>query len=101
VGDGVGGDASPGAERQRQSLLPAGGVVEVLLPCDRRLAGVDGRDVALGGTHVPPPAARLVGMGGAADAPVVALLPIEQVVPALPPRPGPVGDLVGLEAGPR
>src|SRR5205085_8014570 len=40
-----------------------------------------------------------VRVGGAADSPVVALRPIQQIVTALVAGPGPVGDLVALEPG--
>ena len=61
--------------------------------------GLDGRHVPVGGADVPPPPAVPVGVGGRADAPVVALVPVEAVVPALVPGQGPVGDLLPPVAG--
>ena len=94
VGHGRRGDAVACAQAQLQCLDAAFLVGEDLLGRHRRRARRDGPDVALGGAHVPPPAAVRVRMGGATDAPVVALLPVQLVVAALVAGPGPVGDLV-------
>ena len=72
---------------------------ETLLAGGGRPTGADGGHVPVGGPHVPPPAAGPVGVGGRPDAPVVALVPVEAVVPALVARPGPVGDLLPPVAG--
>ena len=73
--------------------------VELLAARLGRAPGLDGVDVALGRTHVPPARAGAVRVRGRADADVVALLPVEVVVPALVPGPGPVGDLLPVVAG--
>ena len=57
-----------------RELLPAG---------LGRAAGGHGVDVAVGRAHVPPARAGAVRVGGRADADVVALVPVEVVVPAL------------------
>src|SRR5579875_400723 len=69
-----------------------------------RTARLQALAVALGLGDVPPaprPAARQhpVRMGCGADAVVLPLRPVQQVVGALCPRPGPVGDLVPLQPG--
>ena len=65
-----------------------------------RATGRDGVDVALGRADVPPAHPVAVAVGGRADAHVVALLPVELVVPAPVPGPGPVGDLLPAVPGP-
>src|SRR5207248_3904802 len=96
----VGGDAVAGPQGQHGRLVAAGGAVEDLVAGFGRGALVDEGDVAVGGADVPPPPAdRRVAVGGAADAEVLPLGPVEEVVTALAPRSGPVGDLVPGAAG--
>ncbi len=87
-------------QRQLQALDPAGLVVELLEPAFGRAPGRDRIDVALGRADVPPATAGQVRVGRAPEPPVVALGPVEEVVPALEARSGPVRDLVPAEPGP-
>ena len=82
-----------------QALEPATVGVEPLVGRLGRAALLDRGDVALGGAQVPPAATVAVAVGGAADAEVLALRPVEEVVAALVAGPGPVRDLVPGEPG--
>ena len=68
-------------------------------PASADVPAVDRGDVALGRAHVPPAPAVGVAVRRAADAEVLALAPVQQVVPALLAGPRPVRDLVPLEPG--
>src|SRR6185503_5649563 len=82
-----------------EALDAAGFVVELLACRLRRLARLHGRDVALGGAHVPPAVTVVVGVGSRTETAVVALLPVEDVVAALMSGDGPIADLVVREPG--
>src|SRR5690606_37777207 len=82
-----------------EPLVGPGRLVEVLPGRLGGPAGAHRLDVALGGPQVPPAPAPAVGVGGAAEPQVVALLPVEEVVAALVAGPGPVRDLVAGQAG--
>src|SRR5262245_25306576 len=83
-------DAVAGAQGQLQPFEAPCLRVERLAGGGGRLPRLEERDVALGCADVPPAPAALVGVGGAAEAEVVALTPVEKVVAALVTRPGPV-----------
>ena len=100
VGQGGGRDPGRGPQRQRQRLEPPRRVVEHLLAGHGRGVGVHQGDVAVRGAHVPPPPTLPVRVGRRADAPVVALVPVEPVVAAPVSWSGPVGDLLPPVAGP-
>ena len=101
VVEGVGGHAAGGAEAELQALEAAAVGVEPLVGGLGRAALLDRVDVALGRAQVPEPAAGAVGVGGAADPEVLALGPVEEVVPALVAGLRPVRDLVPAVARPR
>ena len=85
-------------QRQLQTLDAARVVVERLPRRLGRLACLDERDVALRRAHVPPPPAAAVRVRRATEARVVALLPVQDVVPAFVARLRPVADLVVLQS---
>ena len=95
----VPGHAAPGAQGQGERLELALVGRQLLAPALGRAPGLDGGQVALGRAHVPPAHPGAVRVGGRADAEIVALLPVEVVVPALVAGAGPVGDLLPAVAG--
>ena len=93
------GHAVAGAQRQLQSLGAAGGGVERLPRRFGRPTASHRIDVPLRGPEVPPASTGPMRVGGAPDAEVVVLAPIQQVVTALVTGPSPVRDLVVGQPG--
>ena len=91
-----------GPQRQRARLLGPGRGIEALGTRPRRDApAVDRGDVALGRAHVPPAPAVGVAVRRAADAEVLALAPVEEVVAALLARAAPSSTPRTTRARPR
>src|SRR5205085_5812574 len=86
------------AQLQLQAFERTRLVVEDLFAADRLLAALDHVEVALRRAHVPEATTVLVRVGGAAEAAVVGLRPVQEVVTALVARSRPVADLVADEA---
>ena len=95
----LGRDPVTGPQAELEPFDPPFVGVEVLGGTLGRLPRLDEFDVAIGRPHVPEPPAVPVGVGGTPEAEVVALGPVQQVVPALVAGAGPVGDLVVGEPG--
>src|SRR5262249_37811209 len=88
-------------QQKLQCLETPGCVIEDFFAGHHRHAISHRRDIAIWGSDVPPAAATLMRMRGAADAPVVALPPVELIVLALVARHSPVAYLVVREPGRR
>src|SRR5688572_7226225 len=94
----LGCDAVSRAQLELQAFERTRVVVEDLFAADRLLAALDHVEVALGRAHVPEASSVLVGVRAAAEAAVVALAPVQEVVATLVPGLRPVADLVADEA---
>ena len=90
----VSGYAVAHPQRQLQALDTSRLVVEVLPRRLGRLSVAHRCDVPLGRSHVPPSMAVTVRVGRRTEAAIVALLPVEDVVPTLVAGHRPVADLV-------
>lgn len=86
------------SQGELQPLTRARLVIERLAARFARLSRGDRVDVTLRGAHVPPATPAHMRMGRATDAEVVALPPVEEVVPALASRSCEVRYLVPLES---
>ena len=92
-------DAVAQAQAEHEFLGVAVGVGQYLGVGDRQLAGGQDGGVAGGVFDVVEAAVAQVGVGAGAGPPPVAVAPVDLVVAALAAGPGPVGDLVPVEAG--
>ena len=94
-------DPPPGPQRELGPLAPAASPRPAPPPRRPGRGRLRRRRYTARGCARSTSAAPVVAVGGAPEPPIVALVPVEEVVTALVPGPGPVGDLVPLEAGGR
>src|SRR5664279_3788804 len=94
VGKSAGRHPGRGPQAEGQCLELALPVGQDLLARGSGPPLVDHPHVPVRGPYVPPSAGGPVRVGRRSDAPVLALVPVEAIVPAPVPGPGPVGDLL-------